>query len=74
MINGKTVVEGSRDRPSRVHTGGERPDTAGGISRRIECGEGAICDSHENTEVPPEGVSRNEFKVGSRDHPLRHDG
>jgi hypothetical protein len=38
MINGKAVVEGSRDRPRRVNTGGERPYTAGGIGRRIECG------------------------------------
>ena len=38
MINGKAVVEGSRDRPRRGNTGGERPYTAGGIGPCIECG------------------------------------
>ena len=74
VIDGKAVVERSSDRPSFVYTGRERPDTARGISRRIERGKRAARGSHEHTEIPAEWISRNGFKVGFGDHSLRCNG
>ena len=53
MINGKAVVEGSRDRLRWGNTGGERPYTAGGIGRCIKCGEAAVGVSHKDTKIAP---------------------
>src|ERR1700730_16880962 len=69
MIKRKAVVKGTRDRSGPVNTGGERPYAAGWIGCCIECGEGAVGSPHEDTVIAPEGVSRNGFKIGSRDHP-----
>jgi hypothetical protein len=54
VINVKAVVEGSRDRVRRGNTGGERPYTARGIGRRIECGDGAVGRT-KTRKLPPKG-------------------
>ena len=73
MISVMAVVKGSGDHLRRGNSGGKREYTARIIGRCIECDEGTAAGPHEDTKIAPEGVSRIEFLVGSRDYPVRGD-
>lgn len=65
MIDRVTVVEGPCDRLRRVDAGRERPYAAGRISRRVECGKGAVAGPDEDPVITAERVSRDEREIGS---------